>query len=511
MTERTAQRKSPHLTAAKFRTEQRPTLINFEQEYLAYDGLGAYRVIKDDTIAAEVQAYLEDAAELRPAPAIGHTKPQMKPFPFNPKTADVLQITGALERKNHVAPGSISPPFFLAGEFDYSAFDPRDIISCRNGLLEISTRVLYPPTPQFFTRSALPIEYDPDARPDRWLTFLDEILQGDVELILLIQQWFGYLCTSDTSYQKILYLQGVSNSGKSTLMRVLDALIGIRNICNPSIADLAERSTLNDMSACTLAKITDMNSDDRQKLSEASSVMNRISGEDPVHIFRKFKDGLELLLFIRFVLAGNQFPNFGEHAAALARRLLVVPFRVNFEDVADPDLSRKLIAELPGILNWALDGLDNLRDVGRFIEPAASIVAKREILNSGDPLRSFVTDECELAPDYQASKSDLFARYQQHCQVVGAKHPQARDKFLASLKTAYNGVVPARRGDGVDREHVMRGIRLRDTEATPTITKIYRLDPWMLDLGIARTDPQAMLRDARGDAVEMHTADFDDD
>jgi putative DNA primase/helicase len=483
---RAALRKSPHITAENFRASQRPTLINYEEEFLAYDGEGAYRLIKDRTINSEVQTYLEGALE--------------GDRPFFPKTADVLQVSQALERKNHVPSGAISPPFFLPGDLDWSNLDPRNVIACRNGLLTIDTRTLYPATPQFFTRSALPIAYDADARPERWLTFLFEVLGDEPELILLMQQMFGYLITSDTSHQKIFYFRGISNSGKSTTMRVLDALIGARNICNPSIADLAERSTLNDMAGSTLAKITDMNTDDRQKLSEACSVMNRISGEDPVHVFRKFKEGLDVILRLRFLMAGNQFLNFGEHATALARRLLVIPFNVSFEENADPGLSAKLIAELPAILNWSLDGLDALRAAGRFIEPEASKLAKRDIMNSGDPIRSFLADECEIGPEFSARKDDLFARYKQHCGVIGVRLPLSYPKFFASLKTAVNGLAAARpRTDDGGREHTMVGIGLTDVERVPTIT--FKLDPMMLDLGFDRTDPLCLLSDRDGRPV----------
>jgi hypothetical protein len=95
--------------------------------------------------------------------------------------------------------------------------------------------------------------------------------------------------------------------------------------------------------------------------------------------------------------------------------------------------------------------------------------------------------------------------------VIGAKQTLTRNKFLASLKTAFNGVDDYRpRSDDGGRQQMMVGIRLRDLEATPTITKVYRLDPWMLELGIARTDPQAIMRDARGRAVEMRADEFDD-
>jgi phage/plasmid-associated DNA primase len=154
--------------------------------------------------------------------------------------------------------------------------------------------------------------------------------------------------------------------------------------------------------------------------------------------------------------------------------------------------------------------LVSLRAAGKFIEPAASIAAKAEIMNSGDPVRSFVTDECELGP-FEVNKDELFRRYQLHCGVIGAKMPLSKPAFMRNLKTHYNGVRPARpRADDGGREHVMVGIRLKADEQrgrTPFIA--YRLDPAMLDL-FERTDPEAILRDAQGKPVEYVSADFDD-
>jgi len=257
-----------------------------------------------------------------------------------------------------------------------------------------------------------------------------------------------------------------------------------------------------------------MNTSNAQHLSEAASNLNRISGDDLVHVFRKFKEGIQVKLGVRFLLSGNQFPNFGEHATALARRLKVIPFNRSFEDNPDTELSAKLIAELPGILNWALEGLASLREAGDFVQPAASLAAKKTILNSGDPIRSYVTDECELDPGFDVNKDELFRRYQLHCGVIGAKMPLAKPKFIAALMTAFNGVRPARpRTDDGGREQVMSGIRLRDSdrsgEPVPTIT--YRLDPFMLDVvGLDRRDPNAVLRDASGQPVECVYADFDE-
>ena len=111
------------------------------------------------------------------------------------------------------------------------------------------------------------------------------------------------------------------------------------------------------------------------------------------------------------MLAGISLPNFGDHATSLEPRLIVFPFPVSFAGCEDYELDGKLAAELPGILNWALDGLDLLKINGRFYEPPACVMAKRDIIHGSDPIRGFGSEACEFDPAYSCSKDDLFAAY----------------------------------------------------------------------------------------------------
>ena len=49
-------RKTPHKSAEIYRQMVRPTLIRFQHQWYAWDQLGAYRVIEDETIEAEIGA-----------------------------------------------------------------------------------------------------------------------------------------------------------------------------------------------------------------------------------------------------------------------------------------------------------------------------------------------------------------------------------------------------------------------------------------------------------------------
>ncbi len=294
-------------------------------------------------------------------------------------------------------------------------------------------------------------------------------------------------------------------------MRVLDALLGAENICNPTIRELSGSFGMENAIGKTLMKITEMNADDPKQLSQACSIINAISGEDPVDINRKNMKIITVQLATRILMAGNQFPNFRDHATALAARLLVIPFNVSFVGREDYDLTERLRAELAGILNWAIDGLADLRREGRFSEPEGSRLAKEEIIISGNPLRQFLNEECELGPSLSIEKDELFAAYSTYCRRNGA-HPLDKARFGSALITASSEtVVSARPREGGNRFYAYKGIRLRDDvgDTVPTIT--FRLDPGLLALGFDPNDMEAILRDPSGNPVLYHDGaeDFD--
>ena len=108
----------------------------------------------------------------------------------------------------------------------------------------------------FFTRTALAIDYWQIApKPERWLKFLQEVL-GDDALIDFMQQAIGYIIGGDTSLQTIVYFRGRSRSGKGTIMKVLDGLVGGDNIANPSLRDLSLDFGRQDLIGKTLAMVS---------------------------------------------------------------------------------------------------------------------------------------------------------------------------------------------------------------------------------------------------------------
>ncbi len=224
-------RANPRKSATEFRARRHPNLIHFQEDWLDYDG-AAYVPIDDATLTAEVAEFLSECRVIIRSKNGGADKDG----PFDPKRADVQEVVTALAHICNVPPGTLSPPSWLDGRTD---LESTNLIACQNGLLDITTRILYEATPKFFTRTALPIEHDPDApTPDRWLQFITEVTAGSEMMARLIQEMFGYLISNDTSQQRVFFPLGLPGSGKGTLLHMLVQLVGKRNTHSVTIESL---------------------------------------------------------------------------------------------------------------------------------------------------------------------------------------------------------------------------------------------------------------------------------
>ncbi len=324
----------------------------------------AYALMEDDKMESAVMHFLDGCKRevaFKTTDDAGAEVIKYRKEKFNPKPSDVAEVYKLLAQLTHVEAGAIDPPFFLdRGTGKHKGLDAANLIPCRNGLLDVTTGKLRAPTQQFFTRTALKIDYDPKAECPLFRKFLTEVLCDD-GLTLLMQQWLGYLITTDVSIQKFLYLQGKPRSGKGTISRIIDQLVGPDNVASHTLRDLAGGCGREDLIGKSLLKFNDMNTSDKQALNEAASIVNSITGQDRLHIQRKFKGAIDIVPKMH-VKIGNQFPDFGDHAAAIGARMIPIPFRVSFEGREDTKLTDKLLAELPGILYFALAGLRDLRE-----------------------------------------------------------------------------------------------------------------------------------------------------
>ena len=348
-------------------------------------------------------------------------------------------------------------------------FKAENIIAFQNGLLNIikvgGQMVLHPHTPRWFSGNVLSFDFDPPANCPSWLEFLAQTL-GDDELIDLLQRFMGLLLTSDTSYQKILLMVGPPRSGKGTICRVIQCVIGEHACTSPSLSSLASDFGLWPLCEKTVVICPDAHLGRNTDTTRVLEMIKAISGEDRLNINRKYLPAIQnIRLRTRFVISVNELPHFNDSSGALASRLLVLPFKRSFEGCENRDLEKLLNGEASGIANWCLGGLLRLRQQGGFNKPVAS----QEIINSYrhlvSPIFTFLEEICEVGLGKRVSCSALFKAYCQWSQSNGQR-PVTAHQLGAQLRAACPEVVRRRIRDGAGRPHVYDGIELISPEAT---------------------------------------------
>lgn len=98
--------------------------------------------------------------------------------------------------------------------------------------------------------------------------------------------------------------------------------------------------------------------DAERRLSEAR--VKAITGGDPVPCRFLYGEFFTYTPRYKIWLAVNHKPQIRGMDRGIWRRVKLIPFRANFERNPDKALPSKLLGELPGILNWALEGLRDL-------------------------------------------------------------------------------------------------------------------------------------------------------
>jgi putative DNA primase/helicase len=394
-------------------------------QFFAFDQY-AYRESDEAEIRATLYRFLETAARV--------SNGQLQPF--QPTKAKVENALDALRAVSNL-PVSSAAPCWLDMGTDQNRPDPLEVVVCRNGLLHVPTRELVPATPAFFSINGLDFPYNPAApAPSHWLTFLEDLWPGDIEASDSLQEWVGYLLTPDTRFQKIGMLIGPRRSGKGTIGRVIRRLLGDRNTCGPTLANMSEQFGLATLIGKTAAIIADARISGRTDTAVVTERLLSISGEDTLSIPRKFLPDWTGKLPTRFMLLTNELPRIEDASGALSSRFIVWTLKRSFLDEEDIALFERFLPELPGILNWALEGRDRLYARGRFVQPTSAANLIQQFEELGSPIGAFLRDRCDIGQGYECTAQTLFAEWRSWCTESNRDRPGTIQTFGRNLRAA---------------------------------------------------------------------------
>lgn len=403
-----------------------------------------WQEMDDQVVRASLYRRLEHARYVAGTDKDG--EPDVRDWaPTKPKIGNLLDAIAAIT----LLPSHIDAPAWTGEPPDGDGRSP--IVACRNGLLRITDRQLLPHTPDFFNQVSVPFAYDPHARAPAWERFLRQVWPQDQQSVDALQEWFGYVLSGRTDQQKIMLMVGPTRSGKGTIARVLAELVGRGNIAGPTLAGLGSSFGLSSLLGKPLAVISDARLSGR----DGGQVVERlltISGEDTIDIDRKFRDPWTGKLPTRLMILSNELPNFGDSSGVIARRFIVLNMTVSWLGKEDTNLTGKLAAEMPGILNWALDGLARLEANGRITEPASSREAVTTMQDTASPTSAFVRECCTTGPDLAVPVDALWTAWKQWAEDNGIRSIGTKQMLGRNLQSVIPQLRRARPRDDDGRQ-----------------------------------------------------------
>ena len=119
---------------------------------------------------------------------------------------------------------------------------------------------------------------------------------------------------------------------------------------------------------------------------------------------------------MRFVIFTNELPRILDASGALPSRFVIWTQTKSFYGEEDLSLIDTLRGELPGILNWALEGIAKLAKRPYFNLPKNAEETMRLLEALSSPVGLFIDEWCKLGPNETVRVSDLFKAWEQFCE-----------------------------------------------------------------------------------------------
>lgn len=248
-------------------------------------------------------------------------------------------------------------PYSMMGLFPTQAPDK---INFNNGTLDLTKMQLVPHQWTDYFRYALPFDYDPTAQCPKFKSYLDRVMP-DPSGQLVLAEFLGWIFASSLKLEKVLFLYGKGCNGKSVFLDIAHALIGSGNVSHESISDLCYGEHSANHRSNIIGKLLNTCSDVSPEAFQGD-VFKRMASGEPISAKVLYEDVITTTDYPKMIFCMNELPKTNDRSNGYYRRFLIAPFNVEIpKKQIDPKLASTIIAhELPGIMNWVLEGRSRL-------------------------------------------------------------------------------------------------------------------------------------------------------
>ena len=307
-------------------------------------------------------------------------------------------------------------------------FPDNDILVCTNGIVHLISGAIEPNTPDYINLYGTDYAFDIGAKDDLWDHQLRKGWEFADDAVSTIQQFYGLTTVYDTSYQKMLLDKGPTRSGKGVRTRVLAKINGNNSVIFASFKDLTGGFPFQDWIGARIVIFPDERISEKIDVQTAIGYLLRITGADGMSVKIKYaKKDVSTVLQVRVVIATNQALKLPDSASAVFARTIALEGKKSWLGQEDEDLGDKLCQRAPAILNWARQGLIDLRTPNtdgsrrKFIQPKCGFALINDMRKLSNHFFVFAEDQCIWGKQQTVYVDALYDVYCRWCQDQGIR------------------------------------------------------------------------------------------
>ena len=311
---------------------------------------------------------------------------------------------------------------------DQIVWDNHGKVPTRSGLIDPVTLTVEPLKKEHYATWRLEVDYDPTAACPLWLELLgdyfhDQPADEREKRIMLLQDFNGTMLIDalPKSLKRGLVLLGASDTGKSVVLRVLSGLSTDKPISTP-LSEISGPHGLQEFmrrAPWVLDEAFDIG------VWHLSARVKAIIAREPLSINPKNNPLITMRINAPCLWGTNHPPTFKENTDAIVNRLLILKLKRVFAKGERVGVAAKAKAinpawepfdlildrEKPGLLNWALIGLQRVLNRGNFVNTAEGEAALDEMRLDANPVGGFIRDCIRFDPEAMMSTMDFFAAF----------------------------------------------------------------------------------------------------
>lgn len=352
-------------------------------------------------------------------------------------------------------------------DFDANAWQ----LNLQNGTLDLKSGEFHEHRAEDYHTMSANVSYDPSAKSERWISFVDEVMRGDAEAGAFIQKALGYSLTGDISQECMFMFYGATTrNGKSTLANTFAKMLGdYAKNCNPETISQKRTNSggsgpSEDLARLRGARFVNVSEPDKRMVL-STALVKSLTGGNEVTARALNENSFQYYPTFKIFLDTNYLPASTDTTLFDSGRVHVIPFNRHFSEEEQDRGLKQLLASpenLSGVLNWCLDGYRALMaDGGRFKPPVSVKEATSQYREDNDRVAAFMSDEMVKDMGLEVTLTDAYARYKLWCDARGYR-PENSSAFKVGVEK--NTLVVKKRpkgGSGKGATNIIVGWALR--------------------------------------------------